>query len=117
MAKSPDPCSRQPKEKAASNNDDCLIGPTAPPDTKGSEMQQRKTQLLSLMDAFETPSGAKTAAATKSAPAPGSTAVAQVAAKKRDTTPAPPVSTAGAPATTTKPPLAGAPKFASDKHR
>ncbi|KAK6023946.1 Ser/Thr phosphatase family protein, partial [Ostertagia ostertagi] len=117
MAKSPDPCSRQPKEKAATNNDDCLIGPTAPPDTKGSEMQQRKTQLLSLMDAFETPSGAKTAAATKSAPAPGSTAVAQVAAKKRDTTPAPPVSTAGAPATTTKPPLAGAPKFTSDKHR
>ncbi|PIO60386.1 hypothetical protein TELCIR_18116 [Teladorsagia circumcincta] len=108
MAKSPDPCSRQPKDKAASNNDDCLIGPTAPPDTKGSEMQQRKTQLLSLMDAFETPSGAKAAAGAKPVPTSGPTAGATVTAKKRDTTPAPPVGAAGASAAITRPPSSGA---------
>ncbi|KAK6035630.1 hypothetical protein COOONC_26866 [Cooperia oncophora] len=141
MAKSPDPCSRLPKEKEkVSNNDDCLIGPITPGDPKGimwsqgvgpilklshhnltdlpltgAEMQQRKSELLSLMDAIEVPQP-KPKGATTTKPAPtivpidtsksGTMGASTVTARKRDTTPAPPVS-GGAPVTSTKPSVNG----------
>ncbi|KAK5969284.1 Serine/threonine-protein phosphatase [Trichostrongylus colubriformis] len=114
MAKSPDPYSRIPKEKEpspqmpkekekpSSSIDDCLIGPIATADPKGAadpkEMQQRRTDLLSLMDdSFETPRTSsappKTTAVTKAVPSPTEEVPPLkspgVETKKRDTTPAP----------------------------